>query len=173
MTSVAGFDLGLALTAIGTVAVLLGVVIGVRELRHFSKVREADVIRSISQKVGDPESIRSFLLLERMNYKTYDEITGKPEEVAMLTWLTFIEGLALSVKRGLVSLDLVDDYWHGTIRIVWEKCEPIARSWREKYNFPEMGEWAEYLYLRIYGKGEADKKRVSELERKVYSKRVS
>ncbi len=34
-----------------------------------------------------------------------------------------------------------------------------------------MGEWAEYLYLRIYGSRE-DASRIKELEEKVYQKRV-
>jgi len=165
-------DLVLALTAVSTLAVLLGVIIGVRELRHFSRVREADVIRAISEKVANPEFIKNFLLIEKMNYKTYEEIEGKPEEVAMITWLTYIEGLALAVKRGIVPLDVVDDYWHGTIRTIWTKCEPVLLSYREKYSFPEIGEWTEYLYLRIYGKQETEKRRVAELEKKIYSKRI-
>jgi hypothetical protein len=165
-------DLGLTLTALSTGAVVLGVVIGIRELRHFSRSRQADIIRGISEKVGDPEFIRNFILLAEMNYKTYDEIKRKPEEIAMITRLTYIEGLAIAVKRGIVPLDVVDDYWHGTIRTVWQKCEPVVRSWREKYNFPEIGEWAEYLYLRIYGKDETGERRAAELEKRVYSRRV-
>ena len=165
-------DLGLALTAVGTVAVLLGVVVGIRELRHFSKARQADVIRSISERVVNPEFVKNFLLLTKMSYKTYDEIEGKPEEIAMITSLTFVEGLAIAVKRGIVPLDVVDDYWHGYIRTVWEKCEPVVRSYREKYHHPEMGEWMEYLYLRIYGKDETEKRRIAELEKKIYSKRI-
>lgn len=165
-------DLSLALTAVSTLAVLAGVIIGVRELRHFSRVREADVIRAISEKVADPEFVRSFILITRMNYKTYDEIKGKPEEVAMITWLTFMGSLGLAVKRGIVPLDVVDDYWHGTIRTVWKACEPVLRSYREEYKFPEIGEWTEYLYLRIYGKEESDSRRVAEIERAIYSKRI-
>ena len=165
-------DLGLALTAVSTVAVLLGVIVGVRELRHFSRVREADVIRAISEKVANPEFVKNFTLIAKMNAKTYDEIEGKPEEIAMITWLTFMEGLALAVKRGIVPLDVVDDYWHGTIRTVWTKCEPVLLSYREKYNFPEIGEWTEYLYLRIYGKDETAKERVDEIEKKIYSRRI-
>ena len=172
-SSVDVVDASLALTALSTAAVLFGLIIGLRELRHFSKAREMEVIRAISEKVADPDWIRSLLMLQKMDYKSYDEIEGKPEEVAMIQWLTYIEGLALAVKRGVVSLEVVDDYWHGTIRTVWTKCEPVARSWREKYNFPEMGEWTEYLYLRIYGKDETERRRVAELERKVYSERVS
>jgi hypothetical protein len=165
-------DPGLVLTAVSTLAVLAGVIVGVRELRHFSRVREADVIRAISEKVANPEFIRNFLLIIRMNYKTYDQIKGKPEEVAMITWLTFMESLGLAVKRGIVSLDVVDDYWHGTIRQVWKACEPVLQSYREEYKFPEIGEWTEYLYLRIYGKEESDRRRVEELESKIYSQRI-
>jgi hypothetical protein len=165
-------DFGLALTAASTAAVLLGVIVGIRELRHFSKVRQADVIRSISEKVANPEFVKNFLLIEKMNYTTYDQVEGKPEEIAMITWLTYIEGLGIAVKRGIVPLDVVDDYWHGAIRTVWEKCEPIARSYREKYHHPEMGEWVEYLYLRIYGKGEAERRRIADIEREIYSKRI-
>lgn len=166
-------DLGLVLTSVSTVAVLAGVIVGVRELRHFSRVREADVIRAISEKVASPEFIKNFLLITRMNYRTFDEIKGKPEEVAMITWLTFMESLGLAVKRGIVPLDVVDDYWHGTIRTVWKACEPVLQSYRDEYNFPEIGEWTEYLYLRIYGKEESDRRRVADLERKIYSKRVT
>jgi len=165
-------DGALVLNAATAAAVILGVIIGVRELRHFSKVRSADVIRSIGEKSSDPEWLKAFLAIQRMPYKTYDEIEGKPEEIALFNWLNFMEGLALMVKHEVVSLDVADDFWHGAIRGVWEKAQPIIETYRKKHDHPEMGEWAEYLYLRIYGKSRGLETRLKELENRVYERRI-
>ncbi len=165
-------DLGLILTGTGTVAVILGVIIGVRELRHFSKVREAEVLRTISSRSSNREFLEGFFLLTRMSYKTFDEIEGKPEEMAFFQWLNSLEEMGILVKRGVVRIEVVDDFWHGAIRLLWTKAEPIIKSYRAKYNHPEMAEWAEYLYLKIYGSGKQDAARIGDLEQKVYSRRI-
>ncbi len=146
-------DLGVVFTAAGTIAVILGVGVGVRELRHFAKVREAEVLRTISSRSSSREFMEGFLLLTRMTYKNYDEVEGKPEELALFQWLDSLEEMGILVKRGIVPIDVVDDFWHGAVRLIWAKTEPIVKSYREKYKHPEFAEWAEYLYLRIYGSG--------------------
>ncbi len=153
---------------IGTVAVTLGVVVGIRELRHFSKDREAEVLRDISARLS---SMEGFSLVTRMSYKTFDEIEGKPEETALYRWLNALEEMGILVKRGIISIDLVDDFWHGAVRLIWTRSEPVIKSYRAKYNHPEFGEWAEYLYLRIYGSGTEDMSRVKELEHRVNLKK--
>lgn len=107
-----------------------------------------------------------------MSYKNYDEVEGKPEEVALFQWLDSLEEMGILVKRGIVPIDVVDDFWHGAVRLIWTKTEPVVKSYRDKYKHPEFAEWAEYLYLRIYGSGKQDTARIEELEQKVYSKRI-
>ncbi len=165
-------DPTLVLTGVSTVAVLVGVAIGVRELRHFSKVREAEVLRTISSRSSSREFLEGFFLLSRMNYKTFDEVEGRPEEMALFQWLDSLEEMGILVKRGVVPIDVVDDFWHGAVRLIWRKTEPIVKSYRDKYKHPEFAEWAEYLYLSIYGSGRQDAARIKELEQKVYSSRV-
>lgn len=165
-------DAGFLLTTAGTIAILLGVGIGIRELRHFSKVREAEVLRDILAQATSAEGLKNFFLVSRMEAKSFNEIEGKPEEVALFQWLVYLEGLGLMVKRRVVSLDVVDDYQHGVIRVVWTKGEALVRSYREQYHHPEFGEWAEYLYLRIYGRTEGEKRAAWALEKKLYSKRL-
>lgn len=165
-------DLSTLFAAASTGAVLLGLIIGVRELRHFTKVREAEVLRVMTDKTTDAEFLRGFFLLTRTKNKTYDQIIGTLEEVALFQWLDFLETLGLLTKRGVVSIGVIDDHLHGAIRLVWSGTEPLVRSYREEYKHPEFGEWAEYLYLRIYGAGDAQMRRASQLEERLYAKRL-
>ena len=65
-------DFGTLPTLVTTVAIVLGVLVGLRELRHFSKVRSADVIRGIGDRSANPEALESFFMIQRMQYKSYD-----------------------------------------------------------------------------------------------------
>jgi len=165
-------DLGQLFAAVGASAVVLGLIIGIRQLRHFSKVRAAEVLRTIADRLENAEFLRNFFLISRMKYASFDEIEGKPEEIALFQWLTCLEGMGLMVKHGVVPLGVVDDYWHGVIRMVWTKTAPVVTSYRSKYNHPEFGEWAEYLYLRIYAKEATQAERVKEIERRLYARRL-
>ena len=53
-------------------------------------------------------------------------------------------------------------------------CQGVAPLLEGKVlgSHPEMGEWAEYLYPRIYGKSRGQEARLKELEERVYSKRI-
>ena len=159
-------------TIVSAAAVLAGVIVAIDELRHFSKVRQAEVITQIQAHIFHVKFLENWILLMNMKQKTFDEIRGKPEEVALYQWISFLEGLALLVKREVIPLDVVDDYFHGVVRLTWLKVEPIVRNYREVYKFPEFGEWVEYLYERVYVKGELKARHGSESQNVVYSRRI-
>ncbi len=146
--------------------------IALDELRHFSKVRQGEVIAQIQGHIFDVHFLQNWILLMNIENKGFSEIRGKPEEVALYQWISFLEGLALIVKRGVVPLEVVDDYFHGMIRLTWLRLQPIVISYREEYKHPEFGEWVEYLYDRIYLKGDVKKRPSSKLEGAVYSRRM-
>ena len=141
-------------------------------MRNLTKLRESEVVLNIMEKDTDERFIRGYLMLENMKFKTYDEIKGKPEEIALFQWLNLLEGVGLLMKRGVISLSTVDDYVHGVVRQVWIAAEPVVVSYREKYGNPELGEWAEYLYLTIYGKSKGQVQRATELQKKLYFHRL-
>ncbi len=154
-------------------AIVVSATVGENSLRHFTKIRESEVLRQMASTHSSPEATQNLFLLYRTNAKTFEEIKGKPEEIAMFQWDGVLEGLGLLVKRGVVPLDLVDDYFHGFIRRLWVKLEPFVQNYRIEYNHPEFGEWAEYLYNRIYRLHEVKQKSSSDLEEEIYSRRIA
>jgi len=159
-------------TGLSAVAVIAGVVVAVDELRHFSKTRQGEVISQIQGHIFDVKFLENWILLMNTAPKDYSEIRGKPEEVALYQWISFLEGLGLMVKRGVISLEVVDDYFHGMIRLTWLKLLPLVMSYRKENNHPEFGEWVEYLYNQIYLKSGVRRKFSSKAESAVYSRRI-
>jgi hypothetical protein len=62
---------------------------------------------------------------------------------------SFVEGIGVLVKRGLIEATFVDDLMSGAMMRYWEKIEPIVYEIRERRNWPQYGEWCEYLYNQI------------------------
>jgi len=59
---------------------------------------------------------------------------------------SFYEGIGVLVKRNLIDPHMVDDLMSNAILRYWEKYGPIMAEIRVHRNYPQAGEWAEYLY---------------------------
>ncbi|TFH14243.1 hypothetical protein E4H04_10560 [Candidatus Bathyarchaeota archaeon] len=59
---------------------------------------------------------------------------------------SFFEGLGVMVERGFIDPYLVDDLLSGPIIQFWEKTSPFFLEMRKVMNWPQAGEWLEYLY---------------------------
>jgi hypothetical protein len=59
---------------------------------------------------------------------------------------SFYEGIGVLVSRNLIDPFIVDDLMSNAILRYWEKYEPIMAEIRVRENYPQAGEWAEYLY---------------------------
>jgi hypothetical protein len=53
------------------------------------------------------------------------------------------------VKRGLVDVALVDDLMSGHVVASWQRFGPIIIESRKIMNWPQNGEWWEYLYHEV------------------------
>lgn len=74
-------------------------------------------------------------------------LDGKMESLYVL--LTTLESLGVLVFRREVSLDLVDDYLSGLIRIAWEKLGPYVEHLRASEGRDTLGEWVQWLHDRM------------------------
>ncbi|MBN2335233.1 hypothetical protein JXL21_06700 [Candidatus Bathyarchaeota archaeon] len=89
-------------------------------------------------------------------YKNYDDfmekywMTSNPE---MFTkWgraESYLEGMGVMMKRGLLDPTLMDDLMSGYIIAMWDKYEPFMVEFRERNNQPQFGEFFEYLYREV------------------------
>ncbi len=69
--------------------------------------------------------------------------------VKILTIGCFYEGLGVLVKNGQVKPELVDDLMSQNIINSWEMTRPFIFQQRTDENYPNKGEWFEYLYNQI------------------------
>ena len=84
------------------------------------------------------------------SYEDYEEIFRDEEKGSTFRVVgTFLEGLGVLVKRGLVDKGFVDDMMSGDIIGFWEKYGDVVREERRRMNYPQALEWAEYLYDEV------------------------
>jgi hypothetical protein len=62
---------------------------------------------------------------------------------------SYLEGMGVMMKRGLLDPTLMDDLMSGYIIAMWEKYEPFMLEFRKRNNQPQFGEFFEYLYRAV------------------------
>ena len=82
------------------------------------------------------------------NFDDYlNKIDAEPEDHdKMRSYGSFFEGIGVLINRNLIDPFMVDDLMSDAILRYWEKYEPILAEVRVRENYPQAGEWAEYLY---------------------------
>ena len=63
--------------------------------------------------------------------------------------IDYYEGIGVLVKRNLIDISFIDDLMSGLIIISWDKLRDYIYGWREVRNYPQFGEYFEYLYTQI------------------------
>ena len=87
-------------------------------------------------------------------YSDYDDameniLSNAENRIALSTVVRFFEGLGVQVKRGLIDVSLVDDLMSGSIIRFWELAQPFIEEYRAHNNYPNYGEWVEYLCTEV------------------------
>jgi hypothetical protein len=140
---------------VAAAGVLIGVVLTVLELRHLRRQRQTDLLVRIAPwiNISSIELQQAVVRTLNTEYRDYDDFikkygqlhSEKPEQTAILAVLNYLEGIGILVKRKLVDIDFVWDFWSGDISTIWEKVKPIVEGERRKWKYPLVLN-AEYLY---------------------------
>jgi hypothetical protein len=77
-------------------------------------------------------------------YKDYDDFlkrygqlhSEKPEQMAILSILNYLEGIGILVRRKLVDADFVFDFWSGDIPYAMGESEAYHRRGEKKMELP-------------------------------------
>jgi len=62
---------------------------------------------------------------------------------------TYLEGIGVLMKRGLLDPSMMDDLSSGYIITMWEKYALFITEFRSRMNQPQFGEFFEYLYHEV------------------------
>jgi hypothetical protein len=143
---------------IAAVGVLIGVVLTVLELRHLHKQRQTDLLVRLAPwlNMSSSELQQAGVRILNLEYTDYDDFvkkfgllnSEKPEQTAILAVANYLEAIGILVKRKLVDIDLVFDFWGGDVPEVWEKIKPVVEGTRKKSGHSILVN-AEYLYNEI------------------------
>jgi hypothetical protein len=145
-------ELPLILDIVSTVAVIIGVVFGLSQLRqyHASRKRDSALFLLSSYQTGEfLQGIWTILSIPDGLTKTeIEERVGDEIETVYLVMSTF-ESIGILVFRNEVTMDMVDDAYSGPITLSWQKLEPYVSGMREEHQRETMFEWFQWLAERM------------------------
>jgi hypothetical protein len=132
--------------AIASAGVLAGVVYYILEIRHQTKIRQMDLLMRLFSTFDSNEFQEEYIKFLNLEITDYDDYVKTYGLKGLFKIFPFFEALGILLNRKMVSIDLVEQMYSQSIKIMWEKSKPIQEGLRKKYNQPKWGEWFEYLY---------------------------
>ena len=145
-------DLKEILAIVTPLAVAVGVIIALLQLRNQYRLRQIDMVMRLYSRFGDDSFVRHFSRVTNWDYETYEAYLERRTEddyISLTVVTVFFEAMGLLLERKLAPIDLVDDLLSGPILLAWPKVQPIWIGFREQYGVPAAAEWFEYLHLVI------------------------
>jgi len=142
-------DLVQVLSALGSVALILGIAIALVQLRGLRRQHQEEmVIRGYAPFVEDAQLTRAYWLIQAWNYDNFAAFETRAsidEWTAMDQVATHFEMMGVLYKRGHAKLDLLDDLFAGSLLLTWRKLRPLIEGYRVHAAVPDYAQWFEYL----------------------------
>ncbi len=150
------------LGAATSVALIIGVAVGVMQLRALRAQRQVEHVLRAYMPWLEENLTRAYWRVHNWDYASYEEF----EKTATLDdWTdldqvtTFFEMMGVFYKRGVATLDLLDDLFAGSLLLMWSKVAPLVRGYRATSNVHDYGlrfeTLAKALDARLTARGEA------------------
>ena len=145
--------------AITAVSVLVGITIGVIELRQLGAAQQSQTLLQLYQTLHDPAQVRGRELLvqlpDTLSTDSLEAIMAGPDGPVILQTLLAFEGIGVMVYRGDISIEWVDELFHFAIVNSWRKIKTGVVERRERTNYPGILEWHQWLAERLEEHGAA------------------
>ena len=142
---------------IASASIVIGVVYYILQIQHQKKMRQTDLIMRTQPMFSiSYREWREYMLHLPMDYKTYDDFvkkygsftSGKPEPETLLMLLSYLDMLGILVKRNLLSMDIVYDFY-GMWALTMERLlMPLIEGFRKEWNVREFVN-CEYLFSEM------------------------
>ncbi len=159
-------------TLLASVAIILGTVFVVLEMRDNRKLVEAsfkqantaalqlkqnyelatvDLITKIYDFANSMEVQRSWNTVIGTRLSSYEDFEKLPEEkqLAFHQVASLFESVGLLVEKGYVKAEVVDDMF--ATQLAWNSLGPFIKGMRERYRSEEYYFWFEKLNSRLSG----------------------
>lgn len=120
------------------------------------ETRQAQLVMPIYAKLNDKEFMKDMGAMMTWQWTDYDDFMNKYGPFTNIeAWsivtasIDYYEGIGVLVKRNLIDITFIDDLMSGMIMMSWDKLRDYIYGWRKNRNYPQFGEYFEYLYHRI------------------------
>jgi hypothetical protein len=141
-------DLSAIIQIVSTVAMTLGIVFGILNLRNFQVSRRREAAILMLNSFQTMEFVRGLLyVFDLPDNVTSEELEKLPEEKYMTIYLVLgtWERLGILVFRDEIAIDLVDDAFSGPIIQSWVKLGKFVEEFRARVNRDTGFEWFQWL----------------------------
>jgi len=153
-------DIQSASAIVAALGVVVGVTLTVQELRHLRKQRQTDLLVRLAPwlNMSSSELLQAYVKVLNLEFKDYDDfvkkygppLAEKPEQMAIMTVGNYFEAIGTLLRRKLLDVDLVWDYWGETFVTLWQKKYQLyVEGVRKEFNQPEFGDYGEYLFCEM------------------------
>lgn len=136
------------LSALGNVAVILGIVLGLIQLRALAHQRQEDMVLRAYAPFLDPDFSRAFWQVQTWKYTTFEQFEAEAtldDQVTLDVVSMQFETMGLLYKRGLAKLDFLDDLVAEPTLMTWNKIAPLVYGFRVRAQTPGWSQWHEGL----------------------------
>lgn len=146
-------DLSNLIQIVSTLAMTLGILFGILNLRNFHAMRKREAAILMLNSFQTMEFVRGLLyIFELPNGATSEDLESLPEEKYMAIYLVLgtWERLGILVHRKEIPIDLVDDAFSGPIIQSWDKLGNFVEAFRARVNRETGFEWFQWLADRMH-----------------------
>lgn len=148
-------DTSFVLNLVETVGILIGVTIGIIEIRNIREERRNQMIDLNIQNSGRIETYEKWIRAVSQVFSSYEEwrekygpITNPEAAKYMYAIWGIYDALGNNLRDGYIDADYMLKNISPIIPVIaiWERSKVIFEHWRERYNYPSMYDGFEYLY---------------------------
>jgi hypothetical protein len=149
----------LALQAIETCAVVVGVVFGLIQLRQLRLQREVQAGIELLRPLQAPAAAEALMTIHALPDGLTGERLGKAlgdRFGSVMGVLALFESLGPLIARGHVPIDMYADSYRRVTVICWRKMRPCIEE-RRRAGWPNLFEWLQWLAERMEERSDLDR----------------
>jgi hypothetical protein len=142
-------DLTTISTIVTTVSIVIGVIFTLLELRHFNRTRKTEIIMKIYDRFSSREMVEAINKVGNAKFESLDDYRKKYGFTEVTEIAVLFEGLGVLLEQNLIDTNLVDRLFGPTLKILWERMQPVIYAMRKALDEPFFFSHFEYLVKRL------------------------
>lgn len=154
-----GVDLVTLSRLVSAIAVSVGVVFGLLQLRNYRDQRRREACLTLVRSFQTPQFASALRTLFHLPFGlSREELESEHADALDAVWLLLStwESIGILVHRGDVPIDMVDDFFFGPITVTWRKTRRYVESVRQEQDRETIAEWTQWLAERMLKRERAE-----------------